>query len=202
MKILATGASGYIGTTLVPFLLEKGHEVTVLDRFFFGEDLLSGLKGSLKLVRDDTRWFDGKILKGIDAVVDMAALSNDPAGELDPWKTIEINYLGRARVARLAREAGVRRYLLLSSCSIYGFQDGFLTEESTPNPLTTYARANLLAEKDNLPLGSADFVSTAVRLATAYGLSRRMRFDIAINGMALGGLRNSRIPIMRDGTQW
>jgi nucleoside-diphosphate-sugar epimerase len=204
MRIFATGAAGYIGTTVVPFLLKSGHEVTVLDRFFFGSKLLDGFDslGKLSVIRDDLRWFDGRVLSGHDAVVDMAALSNDPAGELDPWKTIEINYLGRSRVARLAREAGVARYLLISSCSIYGFQDGLINEESKTNPLTTYARANQLAENDNLALASGEFTSTVIRFATIYGLSRRMRFDLAINAMVLNGLKKGKIPVMRDGNQW
>ncbi len=204
MRILVTGGGGYLGTTLVPYLLSEGHEVAILDRFFFGIDLVRDLQKNknLKIIVDDTRFFSGSILKEYDAVVDMAALSNDPAGELDQWKTFEINYLGRSRVARLAREAKVKRYLLISSCSIYGFQDGILTEESPTIPLTAYARANLFAERDNLPLGNSDFVSTVVRFATIYGLSGRMRFDLAINGMVLGAFKTGKIPIMRDGTQW
>lgn len=204
MKIVVTGGGGYIGTTLVPLLLQNGHEVTVIDRFFFGQELLtqSSSLDKLDLIRDDIRWFDGRKLEGADAVVDMAALSNDPAGELDPWKTFEINYLGRSRVARLAKEARVKRYLLISSCSIYGFQDGLLTEESKTNPLTSYAKANMLAEQDNLPLGNSSFTSTAIRFATVYGLSRRMRFDLAINGMILGASKTGKIPVMRDGQQW
>lgn len=204
MRVFVTGGAGYIGTTLVPMLVGAGHDVTVLDRFFFGEDLLkipSG-PGTATLLRDDVRWFDGRVLKGMDAVVDMAAISNDPAGDLDPWKTLDINYLGRARVARLAREAGVPRYILTSSCSVYGFQEQVLTEESTPNPLTVYARANILAENDILPLASPTFGPTAVRFATLYGLSGRMRFDLAVNGMVLGGFRTGKIPVMKDGTQW
>jgi nucleoside-diphosphate-sugar epimerase len=205
LQIFVTGGGGYIGTTLVPFLLGEGHRVTVLDRFFFGKDFLASQiedGKNLQLIKDDTRYFDGKVLSGFDAIVDMAALSNDPAGELDPWKTFDINYLGRSRVARLAREAKVKRYLLISSCSIYGFQEGILTEESNTNPLTTYAKANMLAENDNLPLGDREFTTTAARFATVYGLSARMRFDIAINGMVLGAFKNGKIPIMRDGTQW
>jgi nucleoside-diphosphate-sugar epimerase len=199
-----TGGAGYIGSVLLKSLLGKGHSLLCLDRFFFGDDYLRLLAREfpLTLSRDDIRWFNGSMLKGFDAVIDMAALSNDPTGELDPWKTIEINYLGRSRVARLAREAGVQRYLFISSCSIYGFQQGILSEESPTKPLTTYARANLLAEQDNLPLASKDFTSTAIRLATAYGLSERMRFDIAINGMTLGAVKNKKIPVMKDGTQW
>lgn len=158
--------------------------------------------GNATLLRDDVRWFDGKALQGMDAVIDMAAISNDPAGELDPWKTLDINYLGRARVARLAQQAGVPRYILTSSCSVYGFQDQLLTEDSPPNPLTVYARANVLAERDILPLAGAAFCPTAVRFATLYGMSGRMRFDLAINGMVLGGFRTGKIPVMKDGTQW
>jgi nucleoside-diphosphate-sugar epimerase len=204
MRVLVTGGAGYLGSTLVPRLLADGHDVTVLDRFFFGEDTLPGSGAGTRLttVRADVRWCDGKVLEGHDAVVDMAALSNDPAGALDPWKTYEINYLGRARIARLAKEAKVSRYLATSSCSVYGFQDGWLTETSVPRPLTAYARANILVEKDNLPLGDDAFTTTAVRFATLYGLSPRMRFDLAINGMVSGALRTGKIPVMRDGKQW
>ena len=204
MKVVVTGGGGYIGTSLVPQLIQAGHEVTVIDRFFFGQSLLEPLQkgSSLRLIRDDTRWFDGKILVGQDAVIDMAALSNDPAGELDPWKTYDINYLGRSRVVRLAREAGVSRYLLTSSCSIYGFRDGLIDETTAPNPLTAYARANVLAEQDSLPLGTEKFCPMAVRFATLYGLSGRMRFDLAINAMVLGARNSGKIPIMKDGTQW
>jgi nucleoside-diphosphate-sugar epimerase len=204
MKILVTGGAGYLGSTLVPLLLEHGHQVTVLDRFFFGDGNLpsSGAGTGLTTVRTDVRWCEGRLFEGQDAVVDMAALSNDPAGALDPWKTYEINYLGRARVARLAQQAKVPRYLATSSCSVYGFQDGWLSEGSSPNPLTEYARANLLVERDNLPLGNEQFTTTAVRFATLYGRSRRMRFDLAINGMVAGALKTGKIPVMRDGTQW
>jgi nucleoside-diphosphate-sugar epimerase len=204
MKVVVTGGGGYLGTSLVPLLLQSGHEVTVIDRFFFGQSLLEPLRSGnpLRLIRDDTRWFDGHLLVGQDAVIDMAALSNDPAGELDPWKTYDINYLGRARVARLAREAGVSRYILTSSCSVYGFRDGLIDETTPPNPLTAYARANILAEQDTLPLGTDKFCTTAIRMATLYGLSGRMRFDLAINAMVLGARSSGKIPIMKDGTQW
>lgn len=204
MKVFVTGGGGYLGTSVVPELLAQGHHVTVVDRFFFGEHVFASARNNpaLRLVRDDVRWFDGSLLEGHDAVIDMAALSNDPAGALDPWKTFDINYLGRVRVARLAREAGVARYVLTSSCSVYGFRDGFLDESAPPNPLTAYARANVMAEGDTLPLGTATFCPTAVRLATLYGLSGRMRFDLAVNAMVLGARASGKIPIMKDGTQW
>ena len=204
MQVLVTGGAGYLGSVLVPNLLSDGHEVTVLDRFFFGPESLGPASHGdhLHLVRDDTRWCSGELFQGQDAVVDLAALSNDPAGALDPWKTYEINFLGRSRVARLAREAAVRRYVVTSSCSIYGFQPGVLTEEAELRPLTAYARANVLVEQDNLRLATDGFSPTALRFATLYGNSPRMRFDLAINGMALGGYQHGKIPVMRDGSQW
>jgi len=204
MKVLVTGGAGYIGSTLVSELLERGYRVTCMDRLFFGrEPLAEALSNpALELIRDDIRWFDPKILTGLDVVIDLASLSNDPSGELDPAKTLDINYLGRVRVAKLSREYGVKRYVLASSCSAYGFQEGMLNEESTLNPLTTYAKANASAERDVIPLADAQFCVTVLRMATVYGLSKRMRFDLAINGMVLSLYRTGKISVMRDGTQW
>lgn len=204
MQVLVTGGGGYIGSILVSRLLEEGYAVKVLDRFFFGKETLESVSknSKLTLIQDDTRWFDPKILKNLDVVMDLAALSNDPSGELDPQKTLDINYKGRARVARLSREAGVKRYILASSCSIYGFRDGLLNEKSPINPLTTYAKANRLAEISAKKLASEKFTVTLLRFATVFGYSPRMRFDLAVNGMVLGFFKNKQIPIMRDGTQW
>jgi nucleoside-diphosphate-sugar epimerase len=202
MKVLVTGGAGYIGSVLSRLLLDKGYDVIILDRLFFGRDSINDISDRIKLVKNDSRWYDPNLLNGVDAVFDLAALSNDPSGELDPKKTLEINHQARARTAKLAKMHGVSRYILASSCSVYGFQDGMLTEESTPNPLTTYAKANILAEKDNLSLSDKKFTSTAVRQATVYGHSKRMRFDLAVNGMVLGFFKNGKIPIMRDGKQW
>lgn len=202
-RVLVTGGAGYIGSVLVELLLDAGYSVRVLDRFFFGQTL-DHLQDdpNLEMVKGDIRWVDESIFEGVDAVVDLAALSNDPAGELNPEKTLEINHRGRARICKMASSSGVRRYILASSCSIYGFQDGVMTEESDVNPLTTYAEANLAAERSNLPLSSEEFCVTVLRQATVYGLSPRMRFDLAVNGMTLGLAREGKIPILRDGTQW
>ena len=202
MRVLVTGGAGYIGSILSRTLLEKGYDVTCLDRLFFGDDSIKEIAERITLVKDDIRWFEPRILKGVDAVFDLASLSNDPSGELDPQKTLEINHKGRARVAALARKHGVRKYVLASTCSVYGFQKGMLTEISSLNPLTTYAKANVLAEKEVLPLADRAFSVTALRQATVYGFSPRMRFDLAINGMVLGFFKNGKIPIMRDGKQW
>jgi nucleoside-diphosphate-sugar epimerase len=202
MKILVTGGAGYIGSMLSELLLEKGYDVTLLDRLYFGIDSIKDVTDRITLIKDDIRWFNPEVLKGIDAVLDLASLSNDPSGELDPQKTLEINYKGRVRVANLSKKYGVSRYVLASSCSVYGFQASVLTEESTLNPLTTYAKASANAEKEVLPLADRDFSVTVLRQATVYGYSHRMRFDLAINGMVLGFYKNGQLRIMRDGKQW
>jgi len=204
MNVLVTGGAGYIGSVLTTMLLEKGYKVKCLDRFFFGEETLREVSSNpnLELIKDDIRWFDPEVLEDVDAVLDLASLSNDPSGELDPSKTYDINYLGRVRVAKLSKEYSVKRYVLASTCSVYGFQEDILNEDSPTNPLTTYAKSNVLAEKDVLSLADDKFAATALRQATVYGLSPRMRFDLAINGMILGIYKNKKIPVMRDGKQW
>ncbi len=203
MRVLVTGGAGYIGSVLLRILLEHGYDVVCLDRLFFGLEPIKELldRPDFKLVKDDIRWFDPKILKDVDVVIDLAALSNDPAGELDPAKTYDINYLGRIRVARLSKEYGVKRYIFASTCSVYGFQKEIVNENSNLNPLTTYAKSAALAEKDLLPLASKNFSVTILRFATAYGLSYRMRFDLVVNAMVLALFKAGKIRVGGDGTQ-
>lgn len=201
--VLVTGAGGYIGTKLVPMLLARGYRVRAVDRFFFGRDLLTDADG-LEVVREDARRLQPEHFRDIDAVIDLVAISNDPSGEEFRDATWQINEAARVRAARMARDAGVARYILPSSCSIYGFQDpDTLADETTPtNPLTTYAKANEKAEQGVLPLADDGFVVTVLRQATVYGLAPRMRFDLAINGMTYGAWKTGRLPLMRDGSQW
>lgn len=201
--VLVTGAAGYIGCVLVPLLLKAGWNVVAIDRFFFGRDLLSDHE-RLEKRQEDTRRLSQTHFDGIDAVVDLAALSNDPTGDAFSSETWEINYEARVRTANLARSAGVPRYVFPSSCSIYGFAPPsvLLDETSAPDPLTVYAKANLAAEKDIVPLAARDFVVSVLRFSTLFGTSARMRFDLAINGMAEGAWRTGRLPLMRDGSQW
>ena len=202
MNVLVTGGAGYIGSVLSRILLEKGYNVTILDRLFFGTDSIDEISDQITLIKDDVRFFNPRILEHTDAIFDLASLSNDPCGELDPQKTMEINYLGRVRVAKLAKKKGVKKYVLASTCSVYGFQEGLITEKSDLNPLTTYAKASLMAEQEIIPLSDSSFSPTVLRQATVYGFSHRMRFDLAINGMVLGFYKKGKIPIMRNGKQW
>ena len=183
-KVLVTGAGGYIGTTLVPALLARDFEVRAVDRYFFGQGLLPKHE-RLEIVKEDTRRIRPEHLKGIDVVVDLAALSNDPSGELFQQMTWDINCEARVRMATLAKQAGAKRYILPSSCSIYGFHDPaeLLSEGSPTNPLTTYAKANEAAERGVIPLADERFCVVVARQATVFGYSPRMRFDLAINGM-------------------
>ncbi len=204
MKVLVTGGAGYIGRVLVPKLLERGYDVTVLDRLFLNYDDVEKEYSDLgvKLIKNDTRFFDPNLLKGIDAVADLAALSNDPVGDLDQLRTWDINYIGRVRVARLAKKIGIEKYVLTSSCSVYGFLEDIADENTPTNPLTTYAEANVSVERDNLFLKDEKFTPTALRLSTAFGYSKKMRLDIAINAMTYYAFHTGKVRLMRDGNQF
>ena len=193
LNIMVTGGAGYVGSVLIPTLLKDGHHITCLDRFFFGNEYLSTFKDGLTLVRDDIRWFEPKILRNIDLVMDLAALSNDPVGELDPAKTNEINHLGRSRVARLCKENGVPQYILASSASVYGQQSRIVDEDSQVNPITAYSSANRSAEIDGLSLNNDDFTVTVLRFSSIFGLSPRMRFDLAVNSFVLDFFKTRKI---------
>ena len=201
-QVVITGGSGYIGSVLSPLLAESGYKVRVLDRFIFGDTIPENK--NIEKIKVDSRNLSIDLLEGAYAVLDLAAISNDPAGELDQVKTLDINYRARRRLQELASDAKVERYILASSCSVYGFQEGILDENSPVNPLTTYAEANIRAENSALDLLSrgTDMSVTLFRQATMYGLSPRMRFDLAVNGMTLGMWQHSSIPLLRDGTQW
>jgi nucleoside-diphosphate-sugar epimerase len=209
MHVLVAGGAGYIGSVLVPLLLEKGHRVTVLDRLYFGDTL--GLSRArygerLRIVRGDVRGFDHGILASVDGVVDLSGISNDPSCELEPELTRSVNVDGAKRLAVAAREHGVRRYVFSSSCSVYGHGQGLgLTEATSRRPVSLYARSKVEAEDFLLGLGRASGGSMEVaclRLATVFGLSTRMRFDLAINVMTKNAYVKRRIMVDGGGRQW
>jgi nucleoside-diphosphate-sugar epimerase len=207
MNVLVAGGAGYIGSTLVPLLLSRGVRVTVLDRFYFG-DTLAQAKATygdkLTLVRGDTRSFDKSILNGIEGVCDLAGISNDPSCELEPQLTLSVNIDGGKRLATLAKEAGVRRYVYSSSCSVYGHGQGLgLTETSSRNPVSAYARSKVELEDVLMSTDApAGFEPVLLRLATVFGVSSRMRFDLAINVMTKNAYVNRSITVDGGGRQW
>jgi len=165
------------------------------------DESLTTRNQNFSYIQDDIRWFDENYLKEVYCVIDLASLSNDPAGEIDPSKTTEINYKGRVRVAKLCKSQGVKKYFLASTCSVYGFNENISSETSPTNPLTTYAKASAMAENEILPSGDADFCCTAFRFATIYGLSKRMRFDLVVNTMTLSFFQNKTIIVNGEGNQ-
>ncbi len=203
MRILVTGHKGYIGTVLVPRLVAAGHDVVGLDTDWFAECAWDDSAVVVPEIRKDLRDVEQRDLEGFQAIIHLAAISNDPIGNLNPELTYEINHVGSARLARLAKAAGCQRFLFSSSCSIYGAAgDDLLTEEAEFNPVTPYGRSKMLLERDLADLADDDFSPTYLRNATAYGASPRLRFDLVINNLVASAYTSGRIYLLSDGTPW
>lgn len=204
MKICLTGSDGYLGSLLAPELIRAGHDVVGIDAGFYRERLLYRSKESTpRTIVKDVREVTGSDLDGYDAIVHMGDLSNDPAGELAPRVTYEINHEGAVHLARLARNAGIRRFVYMSSCSVYGVAgDEFLTEDSRTDPQTAYAICKTLVEQDLRRLANSSFSPIFLRNATAYGASPRMRFDIVLNNLAGLAWTKKQIKMTSDGSPW
>jgi len=202
MKVLVTGGAGYIGSVLVRELIRRGYNVTVLDLMLFGDSGIRDVVGEkgVSIVKADVRNYDPSILRGHDAVADLVAISQpDPQGLIDEKLFYEINYYAPVRTANLSAKHGVERYVFTSTCSVYGFQERVVDESSPPNPLELYAKTKYMAEKGILSVKGV--TRTILRLATAYGLSPKMRFDLVVNAMTLTLFKEGRIRVGKPGEQ-
>ena len=204
MRVLLTGSEGYIGSVLGPYLIARGHEVTGLDTGFHRVGwLYNAVSQAPNWLNRDIRTLGPDDLRGFDAVVHLAELSNDPVGQLNPDITFEINHLGSVALARAAKAAGVERFIYMSSCSVYGAAgDSFSTEESDVQPLTAYAQCKVLVERDVRPMADDAFSPTFLRNATAMGASPRQRFDLVVNDLAGHAWTERVIRMDSDGTPW
>ena len=205
MNILVTGNLGYIGSVLVPLLQNKGHQVTGLDSGYFEDCLLSPVSENFKQITKDIRDVESGVLDGVEAVIHLAGLSNDPLGELAPGLTEEINFDGAMKLASLSKEAGVKRFIYSSSQSMYGVSD---TDEeldedlSNKNPVTAYAVTKWNAELQLNKLQSDSFLVCSFRPSTVFGVSPRLRCDIVFNNLVACAYTTNKIEIKSDGTPW
>ena len=203
MKVLVTGHKGYIGSVLVPMLLERGHDVTGLDSDLFADCTYHGRLTEIEEHLVDVRDAPAEILAGKDAIIHLAGMSNDPLGDYDPRLTDDVNHVAAVRLAKFAKKAGVARFLYASSCSTYGASgDDFLDETATFNPVTPYAESKVNVERDVGPMADDSFSPTFLRASTAYGMSPRIRFDLVINNLVAWAFTTGDVFLKSDGSPW
>jgi len=203
LRILLTGSRGYIGTVMGPLLVGAGHEVQGIDTDLYRRSTFGRWEETVQTRVKDIRQLGASDLRGFDAVVHLAALSNDPLGDLNPQLTYDINHLASVRLAALAKEAGVRRFVFASSCSNYGAAgEAPVTEESELNPVTAYGESKVRVERDVAKLADDAFSPVFLRCATAYGVSPRLRFDIVLNNLVAWAFTSGKVLLKSDGTPW
>lgn len=204
MRVLLTGHQGYLGTVMAPRLTAAGHEVIGLDSGLFTDCLLGPAPAAPQGHQVDLRDVTADHVAGVDAVIHLAALSNDPLGSLAPELTYDINHHASVRLARLARDAGVQRFLYASTCSVYGAAGGdeLVTEDAPLRPVTPYAESKVRVEDDLHALADADFTPVYLRNATAFGYSPRLRADIVLNNLVGHALLSGEVLVLSDGTPW
>src|SRR5712692_7873407 len=203
MRVLITGHKGYIGTVLTPFIAAAGHDVVGLDTDLFENCTFGQAPERFPSIRKDIRELVSADLEGFDAIIHLAGLSHDPLGNLNPDLTYDINYRASIRLAEIAKQVGVSRYLFSSSCSTYGAAgDKILDETAEFNPVTPYGRSKVLVEQEVAALAEVEFSPVYLRNATAYGVSPRLRFDLVLNNLTAWALTTGRVFIKSDGTPW
>jgi nucleoside-diphosphate-sugar epimerase len=203
MKVLVTGHNGYIGSVMVPILQDVGHKVVGLDSYLFEDCRFGREVPSVPAMRLDVRDIEAIDLEGFDAIIHLAALSNDPLGNLNPECTYAVNHTASVRLARLAKASGVHRFLFASSCSLYGVAgDAMLQEDAAFHPVTPYGESKVLVERDVSALADKDFSPTFLRNATAYGVSPKLRVDLVVNNLVGFAYTTGEILIQSDGTPW
>ncbi|MHC5256274.1 NAD-dependent epimerase/dehydratase family protein [Streptomyces sp. UC4497] len=204
MRVLLTGHQGYLGTVMAPVLKAAGHDVVGLDSGLFADCVLGPTPDDPQGHRVDLRDVTAEHVAGVDAVIHLAALSNDPLGSLAPELTYDINHHASVRLARLAREAGVKRFLYASTCSVYGAAGGdeLVGEDAPLRPVTPYAESKVRVEDDLHALADDDFTPVYMRNATAFGFSPRLRADIVLNNLVGHALLSGEVLVLSDGTPW
>lgn len=203
MKVLVSGSQGYIGTVLVPMLEKDGHEVIGLDSDLYERCTFSGEIPNVQLIKDDVRDVPDHQLEGVDAVIHLAGLSNDPLGDYKPELTEDINERASIRLAMMAKNSGVERFLFASSCSNYGASgDKFLNEEAHFNPVTPYGVSKVRVETGLPKMADKTFSPTYLRASTAYGISPRIRFDLVANNLTAWAFTTGEVYLKSDGTPW
>jgi nucleoside-diphosphate-sugar epimerase len=204
MKILVTGSSGYIGAVLCPIFVAHGHEVVGLDTGYYDGCDFGTYEPEARRLKLDVRDVTAKHLEGFDAIVHLAALSNDPLGDLSPELTYTVNHRATVALARAAKVAGVGRFVFASSCSMYGasHEDALLSEDAPLRPLTPYAESKVRSEAALADFDGDGFTTVAMRNATVYGVSPRLRLDIVLNNLAAWGHVTGRIRLLSDGRSW
>jgi nucleoside-diphosphate-sugar epimerase len=202
--VLVSGHNGYIGSVLVPILTAAGHDVVGLDTFFYEECTYGPDRQRPAAIRKDIRDVVVEDLSGFDAVMHLAALSNDPLGDLRPEITYDINHRGSVQLARVAKDAGVPRFIFSSSCSLYGAAagDDMIDEQGEFNPVTPYGESKIWAERDIRSLADDSFTPTFLRNATAYGFSPRLRADVVVNNLVGHAVATAEVLLQTDGSQW
>ena len=203
MRVLVTGSLGYIGTVLVPMLLKEGHDVIGMDTDYYSRCTFTGAPVDVPTLKMDVRDAPNTAVRGVDAIIHLAGLSNDPLGDYNPNLTDDINSQASTRLAKLAKQAGVQRFLFASSCSNYGASgDQFLTEEAAFNPVTPYGVSKVRVEQELQNLADESFSPVFLRASTAYGLSPRIRFDLVVNNLTAWAFTTGRVYLKSDGTPW